>query len=386
MPDTYSSQYREMVLAQVRAGRSVYDLADGLEVSAATIFRWKRKDQIDAGTAVGLSSQDSAELRAANTRIAELEKELATVKRASELFLEGRVVRPKELFPIVEQLGVEGHGLKSAWGVLKIASSGFFMWRHRPPSARAIRRAWLTDVIIQIWEQSRRTYGWRRVQAELADAYDHVANKKLVRAIMSEQGISGPPKRRKGRRNMINKATSTDLVNRDFNRDGPNMLWMTDITEHLTSEGRVFCCVVLDAWSRKVVGWSIDQRPTTAMVNSALGMAVTARRPSEGTTLHSDHGPQYTAWAFSQKIRAEGLVHSLGTVGDAFDNAMVESFWGRMQTELLDRQKWSTRLELSAAMFDWIEAFYNPTRRHSALGNISPAEFERRHTNTTTAA
>jgi putative transposase len=122
------------------------------------------------------------------------------------------------------------------------------------------------------------------------------------------------------------------------------------------------------------------------MVNSALGMAVAARRPSEGTTLHSDHGPQYTAWAFSQKIRAEGLVPKLGTVGDAFDNAMVESFWGRMQTELLDRQKWSTPVELSAAMFDWIEAFYNPTRRHSALGNISPAEFERRHTNTTTAA
>ena len=109
---------------------------------------------------------------------------------------------------------------------------------------------------------------------------------------MREQGISGLPKRRKGRCNMINKETSTDLVNRDFNRDGPNMLWMTDITEHLTREGRVFCCVVLDAWSRKVVGWSIDQRPTTAMVNSALGMAVTARRPAEGTTLHSDHGPQ----------------------------------------------------------------------------------------------
>ena len=254
MPDTYSSQYREMVLIQVRAGRSVYDLAEGLEVSAATIFRWKRQDQIDAGTAVGLSSEDGAELRAARTQIAELEKELATVKRASGLFSEGRVVRPKELFPIVEQLGVEGHGLKSACRVLQIAPSGFFMWRHRPPSPRAIRRAWLTDVIIQIWEQSRRTYGWRRVQAELADVYDLVANKKLVRAIMHEQGISGLPKRRKGRRNMINKATSTDLVNRNFDRDGPNMLWMTDITEHLTREGRVFCCVVLDAWSRKVGG------------------------------------------------------------------------------------------------------------------------------------
>jgi putative transposase len=137
------------------------------------------------------------------------------------------------------------------------------------------------------------------VQAELDDAYGHVANKKLVRSIMREQGISGLPKRREGRRNMINKATSTDLVNRNFNHDGPNMLWMTDITEHLTREGRVFCCVAFDPWFRKVVGWSIDRRPTTAMVNSALGMAVAARRPPAGTTLHSDHSPLYTAWAFS---------------------------------------------------------------------------------------
>lgn len=154
---------------------------------------------------------------------------------------------------------------------------------------------------------------------------------------------------------------------------------MTDITEHPTSEGRVFCCVVLDAWSRRVVGWSIDRRPTAAMVNSALGMAIANRKPSNGTLIHSDHGPQYTSWVFSQRVRAEGLVHSLGTVGDAFDNAVVESFWGRMQTELLNTKKWRTRVELSTAMFDWIEVFYNRQRRHSALGNISPIEFERRH-------
>jgi transposase InsO family protein len=155
------------------------------------------------------------------------------------------------------------------------------MWWNRPPPARAIRRSWLTDVITQIWEQSRRTYGWRRVQAELAHAHDHMANKKLVRVIMREQGIGGLPKRRKGGRNSINKATSTNLLNHDFNRDGPSMLWMTDIIKHLTREGRVSCCVVLDARSRKLVDWSIDQRPTTAMVNSVLGMAGAARRPQQ---------------------------------------------------------------------------------------------------------
>ena len=165
----------------------------------------------------------------------------------------------------------------------------------------------------------------------------HLANKKLVRAIMREQGISGLRERRPGRANLINKASSTDLVNCDFERSGPNMLWMTDITERLTSESCVFCCVVLDAWSRKVVGWPIESQPNTARVNSALGMAVDQPRPADGTTRHSDHRLQYTSWGFSQRIGSDGLGHSLGTVGDACDNAMVESFWGRMQTELLDR-------------------------------------------------
>jgi transposase InsO family protein len=161
---------------------------------------------------------------------------------------------------------------------------------------------------------------------------------------------------------------------------------MTDITEHPTREGKLYCCVVLDAFSRRIVGWSLDRRPTTAMVNSALGMAIETRKPAEGTLVHSDHGSQYTSWTFSQRIRAAGLAHSIGSVGDAFDNAVVESFWGRMQTELLDTRKWKTRVELSSAIFDWIEAFYNRTRQHSALGMLAPITYERLHMEPTSAA
>lgn len=198
-----------------------------------------------------------------------------------------------------------------------------------------------------------------------------VVNKKLIRRTMRHLGITGLPTRRQGRPNPVNRATTEDLVNRDFTRDGPNQLWMTDITEHPTREGKVYCCAVMDAWSRKIVGWSIDRRPTAAMVNAALGMAIDGRRPVHGTVLHSDHGSQYTAWTFSQRIRDAGLAHSLGTVGDAYDNAVIESFWARMQTELLDRRKWKTRIELSAAIFDWIEAFHNRMR--------SPVAYERLH-------
>ncbi|HEV2070275.1 MAG TPA: integrase core domain-containing protein [Acidimicrobiales bacterium] len=130
----------------------------------------------------------------------------------------------------------------------------------------------------------------------------------------------------------------------------------------------------------------LDRRPTAAMVNSALGMAIDGRRPLAGTLIHSDHGSQFTSWTFSQRVRAAGLAHSLGSVGDAFDNAVVESFWARMQTELLDSRKWRTRTELSTEIFDWIEVFYNRTRRHNSLGMLAPVAYEKLHADITSAA
>jgi putative transposase len=386
MPHSYAPQFRAMVIDQVRSGRRVAEVAASVGVPEGTAYRWVRQDRIDRGEIAGTSSIENAELRAARHRIAELEAELATVKRATELFAEGRVVRPKALFAIVENLAREGHGTKRVCRLLRVAPSGFFRWRNQPPSPRAIRRAWLTDVIAEIHERSRRTYGWRRVRAELDDAYGQRVNKKLVQSIMQELVISGVPKRRRGRPNRAGRFTAEDFVNRDFHRDGPNQLWMTDITEHPTREGKVYCCVVLDAWSRKVVGWSIDRQPTAAMVNAALGMAIDQRQPTNGALVHSDHGSQYTSWTFSQRVRSAGLVHSLGTIGDAYDNAVVESFWARMQTELLNTRRWKTRVELAGAMFDWIEAFYNRTRRHSALGMMSPIAYERLHGDRTSAA
>jgi putative transposase len=248
-----------------------------------------------------------------------LEAELATVKRATELFDPRRVVRPKAVFGIVETLAREGHGAKRCCRMLRVAASGFFRWRAAPPTARSIRRALLSDVITEIHQRSRRTYGWRRIRAELADGYGQIVNKKLIMAIMAERGICGLPKRRRGKPSPAHRLTSEDLVQRDFRRDGPNQLWMTDLTEHPTREGKLYCCVVLDAWSRRVVGWSLDRRPTAAMVNSALGMAIDSRRPAQGTLIHSDHGSQYTSWTFSQRLRSAGLAHSLGSVGDAYD-------------------------------------------------------------------
>jgi hypothetical protein len=161
---------------------------------------------------------------------------------------------------------------------------------------------------------------------------------------------------------------------------------MTDITEHPTREGKLYCRVVLDAWSRRAVGWSLDRRPTAAMVNSALGMAVEGRRPRAGTLIHSDHGSQFTSWTFSQRLRAADLAHSLGSVGDAFDNAVVESFWAHMQTELLNTRKWRPAPNLSTEILDWIEVFYNRTRRHTSLRAAGPIAYEKLHADNTSAA
>lgn len=318
-----------------------------------------------------------------------LEAELAAVKRASELFCEDRVMRPKELFPIVEALGAEGHGLKASCRLLGVSRRGSSVGAPgRCLSGLCAGRGWPTPSQRYGCGPGEPTGGggsrpsWPRSTAT-PPYTDHLtpprASRNLVLSVMGEQGISGLPRRKGRRRDLLRAQTASDLVNREFGRDGPNQLWMTDITEHPTREGKLYVRAVLDARSRKVVGWSIDRRATAAMVNSALAMAIESRKPDPGAVVHSDHGSQYTSWAFSQRLRKENLNQSLGTAGDAFDNAVVEAFWARMQTELLDTKKWKTRTELSTAIFDWIEIFYNRTRRHSSLGNISPAEFERRH-------
>jgi putative transposase len=155
---------------------------------------------------------------------------------------------------------------------------------------------------------------------------------------------------------------------------------VTDITEHPTREGKVYCAVVLDTFSRRVVGWSIDATSTAALVTNALGMAIQTRTPPAGAIIHSDQGVQFASWAFTQRAKDSGLVPSMGSVGDCYDNAMIEAFWSRMQVELLDRQRWRTRIELANALFDYLELFHNRTRRHSALGMLTPLEFEQAFT------
>jgi putative transposase len=272
-----------------------------------------------------------------------------------------------------------GYSERLACQVVGLSRSTYHKIKFRKPTDGEIRRVLLADAIADIHARSRGTYGMLRVRAALEIEQGIIVNKKLVWKIMRQLGLKGLPGPRKGVKNLKNAPTCEDLVQRQFTANAPNQLWLTDITEHPTGEGKLYCCVVLDLFSRKVVGWAIDRRCEAALVNDALSKAGATRPRTDSTVIHSDHGSQFTSWPFTENVRRLGLLGSMGTAGDCYDNAPMESFWGSMQIELLDRQPWRTNLELAVAIADYIEPFYNPTRRHSALGYLTPNEFEALH-------
>ncbi len=282
-------------------------------------------------------------------------------------------------------MATEGLPVKLACRVLKVSESGYYARRSRPPSVRSVRHTWLTDLIRRAHFASRGTYGIRRVHAELTLGQGVAVGHQSVELLMHRAGIQGISGRPKFRR-VPGVVTAADRVERQFHRDNPDELWVTDVTEHPTREGKLYCAVVLDAWSRRVIGWSIDGSPNTALVTNALGMAIDQRRPTNSTVIHSDQGTQFTSWAFTRRAVDSGLLPSMGSVGDCFDNAVMEAFWSRVQVELLDRKRWSTRVELANAMFEYLEIFHNRKRRHSSLGMLTPVEFEARRRQPTTAA
>jgi putative transposase len=270
--------------------------------------------------------------------------------------------------------------------VLAVSRSGYYDWLGRPATPRAQEDEYLLKLIEQIHTDSRETYGSPRVHAELRLGLGLPVNLKRVARLMRAAGIQGLYRRRRHGCTIRDPHAepSSDLVNRNFTVTEPNRLWVTDITEHPTREGTVYCAAVMDAYSRLIVGWSIAEHMRTELVTDALGMAIIRRLPvkqpgHERTIIHSDHGSQYTSWAFGQRLRAAGLLASMGTVGDCYDNSMMESFWGTMQLEVLDTKEWETRDELANAIFEWIECWYNPKRRHSSIGMHSPVTFETLH-------
>jgi putative transposase len=265
--------------------------------------------------------------------------------------------------------------------VLGVTSAGYYAWRRRGPSLRLLGDAELQRLIVSIYDGSLQTYGAPRIHAELADEHGLRVSRKRVARLMRERGIAGVSRRGKKRFKTTIPAkeapSAPDLVKREFRPAGPDRLWVADIKYVSTWQGYLFLACVLDAWSRKVVGWSMRDDLKAELVVDALGMAVTRRKPRPGLVHHSDRGSQYTSVAFGKTMQEAGILPSMGRRGDAFDNAVAESFFATLETELLDRHTFRTRDQARLALFHWIEAFYNSRRRHSTLGQRSPDRFEK---------
>jgi len=269
------------------------------------------------------------------------------------------------------------HPIATQCRVLGVSASGYYAWAVRPASARATGDAALMAQIRVIHTRSRGTYGERRVHAELAALGVHVGRKRVAR-LMRAVGLAGVS-RRKGTRPTIrdrDARPAPDLVDRDFTATGPDRLWVADITYIPTWAGFLYLAVVLDAWSRRVVGWAMAPHLGTELVLDALNMALTQRRPTN-VIHHSDQGCQYTSIAFGRRCQEMGVRPSMGSVGDAYDNALCESFFATLECELLDRRRFQTQAEARLVVFEYLEGWYNPHRRHSALGYESPINYER---------
>jgi putative transposase len=266
--------------------------------------------------------------------------------------------------------------------VLGVSTSGYYAWRKRGPSERALEDAALRERIRASHERSRGTYGAPRIHRDLREDEEdpRKVGRKRVARLMRADGLRGVCRRKRRKTTSRDRGArpAPDLVDRNFVASAPDQVWVADITYIPTWSGFLFLAVVVDVFSRRVVGWAMASHLRTELVLEALNMALWNRRPMS-VIHHSDQGCQYTSFAFGKRCRQAGVKPSMGSVGDCYDNALCESFFATLECELLERRSFRTQAEGRLAVFEFIEGWYNPHRRHSALDYLSPISYERRH-------
>jgi putative transposase len=281
------------------------------------------------------------------------------------------------MYPLVRELAADGIPVTVTCRVLGFTPQAYYKWRARPVSARDWSDAHLVDAAREIHADDP-VFGYRFITDELTQERGIKASENRVQRLCSAHGIFSVLARKKGRRPRPGEPVHEDLVRRVFGARAPNELWFTDITEHRTDEGKLYLCAVKDAFSNRVVGYSIDSRMKASLAVAALRNAIGLRRP-RGTVVHSDRGSQFRSGKFVRLLRNNGLVGSMGRTGACADNAAMESFFALLQHNVLNRQRWQTREELRLAIVTWIERTYHRRRRQRALGKLTPIEFEAVH-------
>lgn len=373
----YDRQLRREIVAMARSGRSAAALAKDVKPSAGTIRRWIKQADLDEATPSGEAT--TTEVRQLRRDVKRLRLERDILRRAISWFRGGKELDPRDGFAFMN-----AHRnilpVRAMCRSLGSSPSGYHAWVKRPPSLRARRDAVLRGKVYASWRDSRRTYGRRRIHADLKAQGERVSRKRIAR-LMHEMGIKASGHRRKKTAPMRRKAASAqatpDLVNRHFRASNRNDLWVADISQVPTQAGWLYVAVVLDVWSRMVVGWAVESHSRAELVEQALDMAVRRRSPTN-VVHHSDRGTQYSSHAFRARCRDAHIRRSMGATGEPYDNALCESFFATLKREALGHRRFTSLAHARAAVINFLEGFYNSTRRHSALGYDSPETYEQR--------
>jgi len=261
--------------------------------------------------------------------------------------------------------------------VLEVAVSGFYAWLRRVPSRRSQENTVLGECIVRIYQENRQVYGSPRIHAALR-AEGRRCGRKRVARLMREQGLNARIRKHRTRTTDSHheQPVAPNVLNREFSATAPNTKWVADITAIWTAEGWLYLAVVLDIFSRMVVGWAMDAHRDEVLVDQAARMALARRHPEPGLLHHSDRGSQYTAADYRELLAGYGIAVSMSGKGDCYDNALMESFFGTLKTECVDRQSYQSLSQARQSIFEYLEAFYNRQRLHSSLGYVSPVTYE----------
>ncbi|MEI7059394.1 IS3 family transposase [Nocardioides sp. CCNWLW239] len=389
MPKPYPKEFRDDVVRVARnrePGQQLKQIAADFGISESCLTNWLRQADVEDGVKSGTTSAENAELREAKRRIRLLEQENEVLRRAAAYLSQANL--PKMMYPLVRELAVDGIPVAVTCRVLKFARQPYYRWLAQPVTPAVLEEAYRANALFDAHRDDPE-FGYRLLVEEASDAGQQMAERTAWRICSSNGWWSAFSKPKRATSKKAGPPVHDDLVafvdehgvtRHRFDADATNELWLTDITEHPTAEGKLYLCAVKDVYANRIVGYSISDRMKSRLAVAALENAVGMRRAAgedvAGCIVHSDRGSQFRSRKFVRAINRHGLVGSMGRVGACGDNAAMESFFSLLQKNVLDRTAWQTREDLRIAIVTWIEKTYHRRRRQATLGRLTPIEYE----------
>ncbi|MFC5319039.1 IS3 family transposase [Brachybacterium alimentarium] len=376
MPAPYPQEFRDDVVRVARSredGVTIAQIAKDFGVHEMTLHKWMRQADVEAGVRHGTTREDAAETRDLKRRVRLLEQENEVLRRAAAYLSQANL--PKRFYPLVSELAAENIPVAVSLRVLKLSRQPYYRWlKHQVTDAELVE-AYRANALLDAHRDDPE-YGYRFLLGEAAEAGEVMSERTAWRICRDNQwwSVFGKKRAKNGKR--PGPPVHDDLVQRDFSADDVNELWLTDITEHWTDEGKLYLCAIKDVFSGRIVGYSISDRMKARLAVNALDNAISRRPDAAGCILHSDRGSQFRSRKFVHALNRHHLIGSMGQVGAAGDNAAMESFFALLQKNVLDRKRWRTREELRIAIITWIERTYHRRRRQARLGRLPPIEYE----------